>query len=88
MEKYCGETILHRLHDSNKFIRCQDRLLGNHDFMTLIDTAFSYLDFKPRREDLINLFKSLDTDNDGYITYRKYFAFIREHLGTYKQQEN
>lgn len=32
----------------------------------------------------MNLFKNLDTDYDGYIAYKKYAEFIREHLGTYK----
>jgi hypothetical protein len=53
----------------------------------LFDTAFGYLDFKPKREDVMALFSSLDTDGDGYITYRKWLEFVREHLGSYKQDK-
>jgi hypothetical protein len=53
----------------------------------LFDTAFGYLDFKPKREDVMALFSSLDTDGNGYITYRKWLEFVREHLGSYKQDK-
>lgn len=86
MDKWCGEAVLNRLHEQGKFMRHQERLLGNNDFLILLDTAFEYLSSRPRREDLIALFKSLDTDRDGYISYRKYLEFVREHLGSYKQE--
>ena len=39
-----------------------------------------FLKFKPLRADLTIIFKILDTDKDGYITFAQYFEFIRQYL--------
>jgi len=42
---------------------------------------------KPTREDLTEIFKLLDTDSDGYITFSQYVDFIRKYLGLGIQPE-
>lgn len=68
-------------------MKFEERVLGMHDFLMLFETAFAYIDFKPKKEEVMQLFKDLDTDYDGYIAYKKYPEFIREYLGTYKHEE-
>jgi len=51
-----------------------------HDFMLLMDTAFSFLSFKPRREDLVNIFKGIDLSQTGFISYNQFFEFVRDHM--------
>lgn len=72
--------VLQRLNREKKFMRYQERLLGMHDFMLLVDTAFSFLSFKPRREDLVTIFKNMDTNHTGFISYSKFFDFVSNHM--------
>lgn len=55
-------------------------MLSQQDFIVLVDAAFSYLSFKPRREDLIAIFKSLDLSHSGTIGYNRFVEFVRDHL--------
>lgn len=50
------------------------------DFMLLMEKAFSFLSFKPRREDLITIFKNIDSSQVGFIGYGKYSDFIKDHI--------
>lgn len=36
---------------------------------------------RPSREDLLAIFKELDTDGDGFITFQQYSDFIQKYLG-------
>lgn len=40
-----------------------------------------FIKIKPTREDLIYIFKELDTDQDGFITFQQYISFIKKYLG-------
>jgi len=35
----------------------------------------------PCKEDLTFIFKELDTDHDGFITFQQFVDFIRKYLG-------
>ena len=50
-------------------------------FIILIHDSTSYLKFQVLNDDLVAIFKIIDTDNDGWITYREYVAFILKYLG-------
>lgn len=64
--------VLEKLHASGKLKQTKERILSQEDFILLIETAFSYLFFRPRREDLIIMFRNMDTKNIGYIPYSFY----------------
>ena len=50
-------------------------------FIVLIEASSFYLKFPFQHSDLIAVFKIIDTDNDGWITYREYINFILKYLG-------
>lgn len=50
-------------------------------FISLIGASSFYLKFPFQNTDLIAVFKIIDTDNDGWITYREYINFILKYLG-------
>lgn len=64
--------VLEKLHASGKLKRTKERILSLEDFVLLIETAFSYLFFRPRKEDLALMFKNMDTKHVGYIPYSHY----------------
>ena len=51
-----------------------------NEFIELIESGCFFLKFKPLRADLTIIFKILDTDKDGFITFSQYFDFIRKYL--------
>lgn len=49
-----------------------------------MESSTFYLRIHLLREDIIEVFKIIDTDSDGWITYEEYIAFIIKYLGTDK----
>lgn len=47
----------------------------------MITEGCYFIKYRPCRDDLIFIFKELDTDNDGFITFQQFVDFIRKYLG-------
>lgn len=47
----------------------------------MITEACFFIRVKPDRDTLTYIFKELDTDRDGYITFQQYSDFIKKYLG-------
>lgn len=85
LEMHCGEIALQRLHREKKFAQWQKRILSLNDFILVIRTAFAFLNYEFKTDDLTRLFQFIDTDRDGFISYSEYFGFIRNYLGSKRQ---
>jgi Ca2+-binding EF-hand superfamily protein len=57
------------------------RKINLKEFIDLFNLATGYLRVKPTEVDLTEVFKILDTDIDGFITFKEYVDFIRKYLG-------
>ncbi len=51
------------------------------DFIGFFTEHCFFIRVKPSREDLEAIFKELDTDSDGFISFFQYAEFIRKYLG-------
>lgn len=51
------------------------------DFIELFTEHCYFVRVKPSREDLEAIFKELDTDKDGFLTFHQYSNFIKNYLG-------
>ena len=51
------------------------------DFIGFFTERSSFIRVKPSRQDLEAIFKELDTDSDGFITFFQYAEFIKKYLG-------
>lgn len=85
LEMHCGEIALQRLHREKKFAQWQKRLLSLEDFILVFRVAFAFLKYNFKTEDLTSIFRFIDTDRDGFISYSEYFTFIRNYLGSKRQ---
>eukprot|EP00178_Gracilaria_changii_P009538 TRINITY_DN2785_c0_g1_i1.p1 TRINITY_DN2785_c0_g1~~TRINITY_DN2785_c0_g1_i1.p1 ORF type:complete len:112 (+),score=4.21 TRINITY_DN2785_c0_g1_i1:319-654(+) len=56
-------------------------MINLEQFIELIGNSTFYLKFPLHRNDVIGVFRFIDTDNDGWITYRQYIDFILKYLG-------
>lgn len=81
LEIYFIEIILKRRYKDVQAEEWKNRRISLSEFIELVLFACSFLKSKPSREDLTEIFKLLDTDADGYITFAEYCDFIKKYLG-------
>lgn len=51
------------------------------EFIMVFQGALDYLEFLAPMKELKQLFKEIDTDCDGLITYKEYFNFLTHFFG-------
>jgi Ca2+-binding EF-hand superfamily protein len=81
LELYFAELILLRLHRAKKFARWSEFLLSLEDFLLIVELATGWLKVKHDKGLLGIIFKIIDTNGDGFISYKEFMAFIRKYLG-------
>lgn len=81
LELYFAELILLRLHRAKKFARWAEFLLSLEDFLLIVELATGWLKVKHDKGLLGIIFKIIDTNGDGFISYKEFMAFIRKYLG-------
>lgn len=87
LEVYLVEIILKRRYKDLQSDQWKTRRISLQEFIELVLYACFFLKVKPTKEDLTEIFKILDTDNDGYLTFAQYIDFIRKYLGLGIQPE-
>nr|BAJ98216.1 predicted protein [Hordeum vulgare subsp. vulgare] len=55
--------------------------LSFEDFSSIFTEHCFFIKLKPSQEDLRYIFDELDTDHDGFITFKQYSDFVRKYLG-------
>lgn len=58
-----------------------NKKLNLEEFAEIFSEFCFFIRIKPNREDIEYIFKELDTDSDGYITFLQYSNFINKYLG-------
>lgn len=79
MTIYFTEILLKRQFKDTE--QWKTRKLNLKEFIILVLTACRIIRVKPSEEDLTEIFKFIDTDKDGYITFAEYVFFIQKYLG-------
>jgi hypothetical protein len=69
MEQHLGEIAIQRLHRQKVYSRGPQRQMNEEEFVKTINYALSFLQFKTNPAHLESLFKSVDLDGDGFISY-------------------
>lgn len=78
---YFIEILFHRRYKSTNSEVWTSKKISLEEFIALITEGCYFIKFKVPREDLEWIFKQLDTDNDGFITFQQFVDFIRKYLG-------
>jgi hypothetical protein len=78
---YFTIIIFKRKYKSNDSALWNQQKIDEATFISLITDNSYFLQFKVPLEDLSTIFKALDTDHDGFITYKQYYDFISKYLG-------
>lgn len=87
LEIYFVEILLKRKYKDLQADQWKTRKISLREFIELVLYACFFLRVKPTEADLTEIFRFLDTDNDGYITFAEYVNFIRKYLGLGIQPE-
>lgn len=82
VEMHFGEIALQRLHKINKFERGDERVMNLKEFIMTLEDCLKYIEVKPINNELEVLFRDIDQDNDGWISYKTYFEFLRTYFGS------
>lgn len=75
-KRHCGEMSLQRDHRAGKMTLGKDRKMTLEEFQRLINSAYKFLGIECPKDVAEYIFKSVDKDNDGLITYVEYFKVI------------
>lgn len=78
---YFVEILFHRKHQSTNSQLWKNGKISLAEFKVIFTTDCYFLGYQVPEADLETIFKKLDTDNDGYITFQQYIDFIRQYLG-------
>ena len=78
---YFIEILFHRRYKSTNSEVWLSKKISLDEFILLITEGCYFIKYKPPRDDLIFIFKELDTDHDGFITFQQFVDFIKKYLG-------
>lgn len=56
------------------------RCMNAHEFITLMNHAYSFLGVKVDNEGAKKIFQDADRDRDGKISYEDYFSFVEKYI--------
>ena len=74
---HVGLVNLLRGHKAKKWVKWNEFKLNKSEFIELVLEATKWANVPADPKLLSLIFDRLDTDNDGYITYKQYLEFIR-----------
>lgn len=52
------------------------------EFTRVLEDCLAYVETVPTMEELTTLFKEIDMDQDGWISYKAYFEFLTLYFGS------
>jgi hypothetical protein len=63
-------------------VRWEQRVLNQDEYLLAMKESFAFLGSVFNDQDLRQIFQGLDKDRSGFISYSKYFEFIRDYMGS------
>lgn len=78
---YFIEILFHRRYKSTNSEVWLTKKISLDEFIKLITEGCYFIKYVPMYDDLVFIFKELDTDHDGFITFQQFVDFIRKYLG-------
>lgn len=73
---------IQRLHRKNSYARGKDRVMNETEFGVTINNALSFIGLTASAEQISRLFKEIDLEKTGWITYEIYFLFLKYYFGS------
>ena len=82
VEQHFGEMAIQRLHRKKFYSKGAERIMNQEEFGTTLNHALDYIGMQAPPDLIALLFKEIDLDGDGWITYVVYFLFLRYYFGS------
>lgn len=70
LEIHCGELAIQRLHKEDTYERGAQRMMNCKEFIKTVEYALSFIEIEPLPGELEALFRDIDQNKDGWITYQ------------------
>ena len=82
VEQHFGEMAIQRLHRKKYYSKGSERIMNKEEFGYTLNHALEYIQMKATPEIIDRLFREIDLDGDGWITYVVYFLFLKYYFGS------
>jgi len=63
-------------------VRWEQRVLSQDEYILAMKESFAFLGSVFNDQDLRQIFQGINKDGSGFISYSKYFEFIRDYMGS------
>ena len=73
---------IQRLHRKGYYANGAQRIMSMNEFAQTLSYCLSFINCSSTDLTYERLFKEVDTDNDGVISYEDYFMFLKEYFGS------
>ena len=77
MEQHFGEMAIQRLHKMGRYSMGSQRKMNMEEFIVTLDYSLSPIQAEGNRSQYEQLFREVDGNADGIISYEEYFMFLR-----------
>lgn len=78
---HCGELAVQRLHREGYFSRGREFIMNEKEFVGALNQAFGVIRFNGNESDMRQLFRDINTDRSGWISYQQYFEALKDYFG-------
>ena len=82
VEQHFGEIAIQRLHKTNFYSRGYERIMNKSEFGDTLNYALQHIGMQAPPDLISLLFREIDLDGDGWISYTVYFYFLRYYFSS------
>ena len=82
IEQHFGEMAIQRLHRQKMYSQGSRRVMNLQEFVNTVEYSLNPIEVFGSNEIYETLFREIDLDGDGYISYEDYFIFLKEYFGS------
>lgn len=88
LEVSWGEIAIQRLHRKGYYKNGGIRMIDADEFLATMNYILNFIKLQTSQDQCMTIFKDVDTNGDGLISYNEYFTFLRTYFGSQSQVFN
>ena len=86
VEQHFGEMAIQRLHRKGSYSRGKERIMNLDEFKFTLNDALNYVGLQATDQEVETIFREIDLQRSGWITYEIYFTFLKYYFGSLRPE--